>query len=78
MAILLRLFQLLARRIWLYCLGPLCFLIIDYDYIVYTLSVACPLTITVLLRPFQFLASRLYLYCLGPFSVLLADYDYIA
>jgi hypothetical protein len=78
MAILLRLFEFIARRQWLYCLGPLIFLLADYDYIVYTLSVSCPSTMTILRRHFQFLARRLWLYCLGTLSFLLAAYGYIA
>jgi hypothetical protein len=68
MAILLRLFEFLARRLWVYCFGPLSFLLADYDYIVYALSVSCSSTMTVLLRPFEFLARRLWIYCLDPFS----------
>jgi hypothetical protein len=63
MNILCRPFEFLARRLWLYCLGPLIFLLADYDYMVYALSVSSSSTMTILLRPFSF---------------LLADYDYLA
>jgi hypothetical protein len=78
MTILLRPFEFIAHRLWLYCLVPLNFLLADYDYIVYALSVSCSLIMTILLRHFQFLARRLSLYCLGPFRFLLTDYGYIA
>ena len=57
--------------------SPFEFLLADYDYIVYALSVSCSSTTTILLRPFQFLARRLWVYCLDPLHFLLAEYDYI-
>ena len=78
MVILLRPFEFLARGLRIYCLVPLNFLLTDYDYIVYGLSVSCSSTTTILLRPFKFLARRLWVYCLDPLNILLGDYDYIA
>ena len=57
--------------------SPLNFLLADYDYIVYALSVSCSSTTTILLRPFQFLARRLWVYCLDNLNFLLVEYDYI-
>jgi hypothetical protein len=77
MDILLKPFEFLAHRLWIYCLVPLNFLLADYHYIVYALSDSCSSTTTILLRPFQFLARRLCVYCFGPLNFFLADYDYI-
>jgi hypothetical protein len=44
MTVLLKSFQFLARRLWLYC---------------FALSVSCSTTMTILLRPFEFLARQL-------------------
>ena len=74
MAILLRPFVFLARRLLLYCLNPLSFLLADYDYIVFALSIYCSSTIAILLRHLEFLARRLWLYCLSPFIFLPTDY----
>jgi len=77
MAILCKPFEFLARRLWVYCLGPLSFLLVDYDYFAYALSVSCSSTMTILLRPFEFLARRIWVYCVGPLSFLLTDYGNI-